>query len=486
MTTTRRIIKNSLILFASHVLTKLINLTVVLILTRMLGAEGFGIYSFSFAFVSLFMVLGNLGINSLLTRDIARNKSRINEFLGTSLPLLFYLSVLTFVVINTAVTFISWDAASKPAIRIFSLFLIFDNFSRHFVSVFRAFEKMEYEAYTNLVERLAMLFFAVILWKFNRSLNFLLWCFAGIEALKALVAFGFLRKFFQRIRLQWFHPDILKIVKQAYPFALMIVFGTVSGRIDTVMLKIFHTDQIVAFYNVAHKIIESLTFIPENVVMALYPALSVLFVTSTAEFRKTFRKSFQYLLMIGLPLSAGIFILAAPIIHLFFEPEYAAGIVALRWLAVALAFVFLKYHFMISLNAIGRQNTFAKLAGISMLINVVFNLLLIPKYDLLGASVATIISEASVVIFAFYALKPYAQGVKFRLITLKALAATAGMSVFLWVLAAFNLFALIISGAVLYFILVVLFRLLQKEDFDYFRNMFRDKFGKKHNRQEPK
>ena len=94
MNTGRTIIKNNLVLNSSHILSKLINLALVLILTRMLGPSGFGIFTFAFAYVILFMMLGSMGINSLLIRDIARNKAEINSFLGISIPIILFLSFL--------------------------------------------------------------------------------------------------------------------------------------------------------------------------------------------------------------------------------------------------------------------------------------------------------------------------------------------------------------------------------------------------------
>ncbi len=478
MTSGQRIVKNSLILFSSHVLTKIINLFLVIILTRMLGTNGFGIYNFSQAFVTLFMVLGNLGINSLLTRDVARDKSQINQFLGKSIPLLLYLSLGVFILINITVSLISWDPISIAAIRIFSIFLVLDNFSRHFISVFRAFERMEFEAYTNLIERMAMLIIAVMLWYLGKSLIFLLWCFVVIELLKAGTALTFMRHFFKKIEWSWFHHQTYQILQEAFPFALMMIFGTIAVRIDTVMLKIFHNEQIVGFYSAAHKLIESLTFIPENIVLALYPALSVLFLNNKYKFKETFTRSLKYLFLIGMPVSAGIFVLAEPIILLLFEVEYSPATIALRWLSIALGLIFIKYHFMITLNAIGKQRQFAKVAGIAMFVNVLFNLLLIPKYDLLGASLATIGSELMAVILGFLLLFNISKGVKLSSYILKTAIATIVMTIILQWLSQLNLFLLIFIGTLSYFIPAFILGIIHFSDIQYFKKLLQDKFAK--------
>ncbi len=77
MSTGQRIIKNSIFLILSQIFSKIFNFGLILVLTRLLGTSGYGLYSFSFSYVSLFVVLTHLGITNLLVREIARNKEEI-------------------------------------------------------------------------------------------------------------------------------------------------------------------------------------------------------------------------------------------------------------------------------------------------------------------------------------------------------------------------------------------------------------------------
>jgi O-antigen/teichoic acid export membrane protein len=456
MNTGKRIVKNSLVLYLSHLLSKFINLALVIILTRMLGTDGFGIYNFAFAFVILFMVLGNMGLNSLLTRDIARSKSEINRYLGSSIPLIIYLSIFIILVINGITLFIHWSILQKMAIAIFSLYMVFDSLSRHFIAVFRAFEKMEYEALTNFTERLIMLAVTVVMWVSHQGLLPLLWSYVVIQMLKALIAFLFMRRFFQKIEWHWTHPRTFTLLKTAYPFALMAIFGTISGRIDTIMLKIFQTDQMVGLYNAGHKIIESLQFIPENFALALFPAFSVLFFSEKEKFNTAFSRAFQVMTILAFPVATGLYLLAPQIIHLLFEPQFSRATIALRWLSIALGLIFFKFLFSTTLNATGKQHLVAAIIGISTFVNVVLNYILIPKYDLLGASLATIISEFSaVLLIMFTALKLAEMSMRAGII-LKTVTATVGMGFFLLFFQTWNVIVLALAGGIFYIILIFL------------------------------
>lgn len=475
MNVTQRIITNSIILNTSHVITKLINLALILIFTRMLGTEGFGIYNFSYAYVIIFMVLANLGLNTLLTREIARNKSQINLFLGKSIPLLFILSVIILFIINVSISFIHWDTTTKLAIRIFSLFLVFDNFSRHFIAVFRAFEKMEYEAFTNLIEKSLMLLVSLILWQLGQGLTTLLWSFVIIEFLKTFSAYLFMKRFFEKISWQWFNIESLKILQEAYPFALIVIFLTVSGRIDTIMLKIFHGDQMVGLYNAAHKLIESLIFIPENISLALFPALSVLSLSKEKNFQKVMHHASTVLTLIAIPIGFGIFILAPQIIELLFEPEFSLASIPLRWLAIALSLIFLKYLYATTLNAIGKQHIFAIIAAISMIINCLLNYILIPPYDLVGASIATIISEIFSVVCLIYYVTYYTQHKIPLTVFLKSVIASITMGLFLIQFHLWHILILIAIAIILYTLILLVLRTYTNIEFHYLVNIIRRK-----------
>ena len=477
MSTGKRIIKNSAALFFSHIITKIINLAILLIITRLLGKGGFGVYSFSQTFVIMFMALASLGVNALLTRDVARDKQRINAFLGNSIPLITVFTGISIILINLTASLSGWEGIELSAIRIFSVYLIFDVYSRHFISVFRAFEKMQFEAYVNIIEKSAMLIAAIIAQELNLNLLAIIWIFTCIQAGKAVVAFIFMRRFFQKIEWHFFSAETKEIIKQAFPFALLVVFGVISGRIDVVMLKIFHSDEMVGLYSAAHKLIESMLFIPENIVSALFPAFAVMFVKNDSDYRKIFRRAFLFLTILAVPASIGIFLLAPEIIDLFFAAEYVKAANALRWLGLAVFFIFIKYIFSTSLNAIGEQKKFAIIMGFSMIVNIVLNLVLIPKYDLAGAGLATVASEFCAVIalvyFVFLKTK-YLPPIQY---ILKPVSAGIIMGGVILLMRGLNTALIITVAAVVYFGSIITFKTFSFGDISYLKGIFLRRTG---------
>ncbi len=399
------VLRNSVTLITGNVVAKLINLVLVLILARMFGAAGFGLYSFAFAFVMMFMLLTQFGMNTFLVRHIATDRNRVETALPTALSMVLVLSLLTLPLVNGVAWVAGWSAAERVVILLFSIYMVFDSWSRFLFSVFRAYERMEFEALVFILERCGLLVAALIVWAAGAGLPELVAAFAGVELLKASLAFILVRRHFTPLRPAWQSGLAFSLLRQSMPFALMILFATLTLRIDIIMLKLFHSVEMAGLYGVGRRLIESLAFLPESVVSALFPALSLLFLRSRARFDITFQRALRYFLLIALPLAALLFTYAESIVGLLFAPEFAAAAVALRWMAIWLGLLFVKHLFAVTLNAVGRQRSFSLIAGLTMVINVLLNLLLIPAYDLMGAGVATVSAELLTTVIAFFVLR---------------------------------------------------------------------------------
>ena len=209
----KKIIKNTFILTSGQVVSKILNLILLLVLTRMLGKNGFGLYSFALAFGSMFMVFTHFGINSLLIRDIAQDKSKASEFINLTFSSVLVFSLFTLFSINIFAYLTGWDNTEKLIIFIISFYVILDGISRYFISVFRAFEKMEYEVIVTITDRLGLLLYAILVWIFDFNLITLLIGFSLIGTIKALTAYLLVKFKFINPKLKWSINLIFPILK---------------------------------------------------------------------------------------------------------------------------------------------------------------------------------------------------------------------------------------------------------------------------------
>ena len=113
------------------------------------------------------------------------------------------------------------------------------------------------------------------------------------------------------------------------------------------------------------------------------------------DLKKTFLDAQWYLALLVAPIVFGIAALAPEIVHMVYDSDYAESILPLTILIFVLIPIFFDFPIGALLNATGQQMTKTKIMGITMVINFIANILLIPWIGIPGASISSIISFAA-------------------------------------------------------------------------------------------
>jgi len=186
--------------------------------------------------------------------------------------------------------------------------------------------------------------------------------------------------------------DALRLLRIAFPFALAGIFVKIYSYLDTVLLGIMKDTVAVGLYSVPYKLTFALQFLPMAFGAAMYPAMSRAYAHAPDRLAKIFKQNIFYLWIFALPTAIGIYLLAPECITLLYGATYAASVPALRILILSLPFVFLSFPFGALLNATDRQVTNTRNFGIVMVVNILLNLALIPRFSFIGASGAGLIT----------------------------------------------------------------------------------------------
>jgi O-antigen/teichoic acid export membrane protein len=170
------------------------------------------------------------------------------------------------------------------------------------------------------------------------------------------------------------------------------------------MLSFMTNDQAVGLYSAAYNLIEGLLFVPLAFTTAITPLASQLFYKSLTRMRNVCAESLRYMAMISLPIAVGTTLFASKIINIIYGKQYFGSVLALQVLIWSIVPTFLHYVlglFVVSTNN-EKQGTIN--TGSCAILNVLLNLVLIPKYSFVGAAVATIITEAFLVVMNYRVL----------------------------------------------------------------------------------
>ena len=137
----RRIFKNTIYLGTAEVISKILQFIVLLYAARLLSQEHFGKFSFAISLSLIAIVLADLGINTLLVREISRNRKLASKYFANAIITKIVLSLVTFFCIIIILNLLSYPQDTRNIVYIIWTFTILSTFTELFYYIFRAFEK---------------------------------------------------------------------------------------------------------------------------------------------------------------------------------------------------------------------------------------------------------------------------------------------------------------------------------------------------------
>lgn len=473
MNTAQIIVKNWLSLSFVAIVSKLLSFILTIYIARYLGDVGLGKYSFALAFTGLFIIFSDIGLSRLTIREVARDKLRAESYLSNAATIKSILSLATFGLIFFIINLLNYPVDTTVVVYIIGLSAILHSFARLFQAIFNAFERMEYETITTAVELLIVVGLGVCVLILGYGLIGLAYVILIASIINVLFSLFITIKVFTKPKFKIDWKFWKSTVKEALPFGLTTAFVTVYFQIDTVMLSIMKDDAVVGWYNAAYRLIFALMFIPTAFVGSIFPIISRFFVSSQNSLKVAYEKTFKYLIIIGIPLAIGTTILADRIVLIIYGKDFNNSVVALQILIWVALLMFLTYLIGTVLESVNRQGRVSKVAGINALVNVFLNLLLIPKFSFIGASVATVATEAIGFILLFHSISKHLHAVPLFKLTLKPLIASLPMSLFIFYFKEINTVMLIAVAVLLYFGMIYCLRAVSEEDIGLFRRVFK-------------
>jgi O-antigen/teichoic acid export membrane protein len=391
MNTIRKVAKNTGIIIAGDIVNKVVSVFLIIYLARYLGAIGYGKYSFVFAFLSFFGVITNLGINTIITRDIARDKSHTGKIIGNASTLKLFLSIIAIAFAMILIRAMGYPEDIKAYVDVLALTLAFGAFGDVYSSVFQVNQKIEYGVISGLVDRLlsAALIIGIIF--SNGTLLQIIIVITLSKLISLSISYLYTRRFIIP-RFEFDFSVCKYLLKESWPLAFTGVFIIIGMRIDQIMISMLIGDEAVGYYSAAVNLVESLGMIPMALMISIFPFLAKSF--GKEDHTKIYELSFKYMNMLIIPIAFGTTLLSRSIIWFFYGNNFLPSVPALQVLIWSEIFVFVGIVYSNVLVSIGAQKINFAFTGISALINIILNFLLIPVHGIVGAGIATLIAYA--------------------------------------------------------------------------------------------
>lgn len=466
-TTKQTLLKNTFWLSISMPVNKLLGLILLIYAARILGAAEYGKFTFALAFVSLFVIFHDFGLPAIIIREFAKEKEQKEDFYSIfSLKILLGLG--SFVLILLSSLFITSDPDIRKLILILAIFSLINGFTTIFYAFFQARQKMEYQSWLEILQfSLISGLGLYVLFNFpsveNLSYGYLL---ASAVALISVLFFFHFKIF--HLKITWRKSVWKKLLIMSWPLALTGLFGLLYSYTDSVMLGYRGMITETGWYNAAYKIVMA-SLIPMGLISAsFYPVLSKFFKESKEKFQSAWDYQLKIMILFALPLTVGGIILAPKIIYSFYSLDFTPSILAFQILIATAGLIFISKPFNDVMIICNQQKITFWIALFGALVNIILNLILIPKYSLYGAAWATVVTYVLVLLtYLKYTMKlttirPFG----FKIFSAFILAIFSSFLMYLAIIQPFiynlNIFLSVSIGALVYFVPLFLFRKIIK------------------------
>jgi O-antigen/teichoic acid export membrane protein len=463
MVIARKIAYNVVVSSVSKILSTILALVSIGLITRYLGAAGFGEYATVLAFLALFSAVADLGLYSTATREISRPNADEAKIIGNIFSLRLVVSGMVLLVSPIFFWFLPYSLELKEAILIIAASFLFSSSYQVLNGIFQKNLAMDKVAVVELLGKIiqvGMIFFVIKL-----QLGFL-WIIASLlfNMIFSFFCVYVLSKKYVSFKLQFDFSYWKTFIKESYPLGIAALIGFVYFKIDTILLSVMKTSSEVGIYNAAYKVIENITFFPTMMAGLIFPIMSQSIFGDFARFKDISDKTYKIFWIFVVALIVGTMFLSGGIVHLIGGAGFEKSGVVLRILIFALAAIFFSNFSNSILIAGNKQKKLMRIMFLAAVFNVVANLLFIPRYSYMAAAWISVLTEMFVVGATFYVivkeLKYWPVAEKFSGI----IASGIVMAIYFYIFSRFNFFLLAISGTVAYLVALWMFGVVKAGD----------------------
>lgn len=376
----------------------------VVCMARYLGAEAYGLYAFAFSIASFVSIFADWGINGLLTRDFAANPQNQQSQLAIALGVKIPATVATLAVVFAALSLTPSSPQSTLVIVLMSASNLLRVLSTAFLAVFRAHLEMRYEAYAGIINRMMALAGGVMALVLGHGLVTVLWIFVIASVAEFIYSAVIVGRRFTKVSVKFDFKEQKQMLLSAAPFLLLVSFPVINYRLDSILLGVFDTKESIGIYNAAYVLILNFIAVQQIVGRVLLPVFSKFEAREKMVFEKYYKGAIKLLLVLAFFAVLAVNGFGERIVALIYGPGYLESVRCLQILVFAVAFMLASHVLSTALIALKQEKQVVKSWFATVVVNVVFNGALIPKYGYIGACIATVASEATLFFANYYYL----------------------------------------------------------------------------------
>ncbi|MDD3083397.1 MAG: flippase [Candidatus ainarchaeum sp.] len=389
----QKIVKNIGWLSFERFLELIVALIVGIWVARYLGPSDFGLMNFAISFTALFGPFINLGLDTILHRELVANPKKSNIFLGTVLKLKLISSSFFGILMILIISWIKPNFELLLMVSIFAFGNIINSFGivgNYFQSKIDSGKVVKSTSIALIISNIFKIFFIVsgfaVIWfvitsLINTTITIVMQLYYYFKEKQSLFKWQFNKKIAK------------SFLSMSWPLILSSAFAFIYLSIDQVMIGLLLNEYQVGLYSVAAKISQIAYFLPGAIALSLFPALINSKKSSLKLYFYRLQRMFDLFTWTSLGIILPIFLLSNFLIIFLYGFEYSSA-------GVVLSILVWSFLAMSMRSAVGNYINSEKLYKITLyasimgaIVNVVLNFILINLFGINGAAIATVFSS---------------------------------------------------------------------------------------------
>lgn len=363
--------------------------------SRILGNEGYGKFSFSYSIVYYFILFAALGIGTYAIRE--GPKIRDDNITVTK----FCSQIFSINVVSTFISYIALLALIVLSVKVqsYALYILIQSTAMIMSLLGTDWVNSIFEDYLYITIRYigVQVVALVLMFLFVRSPNDV-WKYCVISVLATnggnLINIFYIRKYV-KIRFT-FHMEFSKHIRPLLVLFANAIASSIYVNADVTMLGFYSTDSYVGIYSFASKIYNMLKALINSTINAAVPRISYVIENEPEKYHEYVNEIFKGVNFFVFPIVTGLFLMSDSIIYCAGGSTYLSGSIALKILSFATIFGIYGSLFSNCVLIVNRrEDQCLKSTTVSAILNIGFNFIVIPLWGMNGAAVTTIIAEAS-------------------------------------------------------------------------------------------
>jgi O-antigen/teichoic acid export membrane protein len=464
MSAINSLLRNTFFSIFTNLLNRFGNTLLFIFIIQATGVASGGVYNLGLAYFFIASRFAFWGLDQLLTREVARDKSNAQLFINNFLFARVVLALFTVALLSAFVTLLNYPPQTKLVIYIMLLGVLPENINNLCWGVYAAFEEYYFSSISTVINLTAKLGIgAFLVWQ-GAPLTAIAFALLSGHVIAMIVNLVFVRR---RYITGWEKPNMPFLLEQmpvALPFLFIGMFFILDSRVDTILLSLLSTEEAIGIYGAALALITAMAVIPEGYRTAILPVMARYASEDNTKLGQLYYNSYRLMLLLGVPIAVGLFLIAEELTAFVYRRDLPEAVTALRIMSVGVAFLFLSPLNNRLLIVYNRQGLTARILGIMTVLNIVLNILLIPQWGALGAAFGRTASITTMFILSTFAVRQIAGKQPLQSIVWRTLACSGVMGIIVWQLAAYGMWIQIGAGVIVYLVGVLLVRLVSRDE----------------------